>query len=147
MNDGPDPTPTPTPEPEGGRQSPNAEAARRRRQLREVEAERDQLRERLDATHRAVVEQQAADLFADPSDLWHATPIEELRGEDGLIDPEKAEQAMNQVLEQKPHWRKEPEEPEEERGFPEVHQGARQSPEEPTPSFGDQLKQSLRGRR
>jgi hypothetical protein len=64
MNHGPDPTPTP--EPEGGRPSPNAEAARRRRQLREVEAERDQLRERLDATHRALVEQQAADLFADP---------------------------------------------------------------------------------
>ena len=112
-----------------------------------MEAERDQLRERLDATHRALVEQQAADLFADPSDLWHATPIEELRGDDGLIDPEKAEAAMNAVLEQKPHWRKEPEEPEPEPGFPEVHQGPRGSPEPPAPSFGEQLKDSLRRRR
>jgi hypothetical protein len=145
MNDEPDPTPEPGPT--GGTDGPNAEAARRRRQLREVEAERDQLRERLDATHRALVEQQAADLFADPSDLWHATPIEELRGDDGLIDPEKAEAAMNAVLEQKPHWRKEPEEPEPEPGFPDVHQGPRGSQEPPAPSFGAQLKDSLRRRR
>ena len=76
--------------------------------LREVEAERDALRARLDATHRALVEQQAADLFADPSDLRHAASIDDLRGDDGLIDPERAEATMNAVLAHKPHWRKAP---------------------------------------
>ena len=86
----------------------DAEAARRRRQLRDVEAERDQLRQRLDATHEAIVERTAGELFADPSDLWHATSIDGLRGDEGLIDPERAEATMNAVLEQKPHWRKAP---------------------------------------
>ena len=60
MSDEPNPTPEPgsSAGPEG-ESSPNAEAARRRLQLREVEAERDQLRARLDATHRALVGQQA----------------------------------------------------------------------------------------
>ena len=106
MSDDPnDPLPRRSSEPEGGG---NAEAARRRRQLREVEAERDALRARLDATHRALVEQQAADLFADPSDLRHAASIDDLRGDDGLIDPERAEATMNAVLAHKPHWRKAP---------------------------------------
>ena len=91
-----------------------------------------------------MVEQQAADLFADPSDLWAAASLDDLRGDDGLLDPEKASAEMARVLEAKPHWRKPEQEPEPEPAFPEVHQGARQS-DEPQPSFGAQIKQSLRG--
>lgn len=43
-----------------GEQKSNSEAARRRHQLREVEAERDQLREQLAAQRRAVIEWRAA---------------------------------------------------------------------------------------
>jgi hypothetical protein len=124
----------------------NAEAAKWRRQLRDTEAERDALRERLDATHRAQIEATAADAFHDPTDLWSATSLDQMRGEDGLIDPEKAEQAMNGVLESKPHWRK-PEPAPESNGFPEVHQGARSSAEPPAPSFGAQLQKTVRGGR
>ena len=111
MNDEPSPTPEPetAPEPEG--RDPNAEAAKYRRRLRETEAQRDELASRLDATHRALVEQQAADLFADPADLWHATSIDDLRGDDGLIDPERATSEIERVLTAKPHWRKEPARP------------------------------------
>jgi hypothetical protein len=124
-----------------------AQSGNRRRQLREVEAERDQLRARLDATHRALVEQQAADLFADPSDLFHAASLDDMRREDGLIDPGKAQETIDRVLIEKPHWRRQEPEPEPEPGWPEVHQGPRGSPEPPAPSFGAQLKDSLRRRR
>jgi hypothetical protein len=109
--------------------------------------ERDALRARLDATHRTLIEQQAADLFADPSDLFHAASLDDMRGEDGLIDPEKSQETIARVLQAKPHWRKASEEPEPEPGFPDVHQGPRGSPEPPAPSFGAQLKDSLRRRR
>ena len=143
-----EPNPTPEPGSTRNREWRNAEAAKRRRRLREVEAERDQLRTRLDATHKAIIEQTAGELFADPSDLWHATSIDDLRGEDSLIDTEgrghdergpRAEAALAQGPD--------PVQDERPESFPAVHQGARSSPEPPAPSFGAQLKDSLRGRR
>jgi hypothetical protein len=139
--DAPETTTQPEAPQSGGNPPPNAEAAMRRRQLRAVEAERDALRERLDATHRAEVERMAADRFADPSDLWAATSLDEMRGDDGLIDPAKATAAMDEALQQKPHWRKPPSEPEPPE-FPELHQGARE-PVEEKPSFGAVLKKEL----
>jgi hypothetical protein len=127
-------SPTTHQEPEG--QDANAEAAKWRRALRAEQAESAALRERLDAAHRAQIETAAADVFHDPTDLWSATTLDDMRGDDGLIDPEKAEQAMQTVLEQKPHWGK--------LILPTVHQGARESHEPPAPSFGDQLQRAVR---
>jgi len=80
-----------------GALSPNREAAKRRRQLREVEAERDTLRSRLDSYDRAEVERLAADRLADPGDLWLSTSIEALRGDDGALDAEKVTAELDKI--------------------------------------------------
>jgi hypothetical protein len=149
MNE-PDPTPTPDDDVDRTNDFAALTAAAKKRclALRAAEGERDALAARLDATHRAQIEAAAADRLHDPADLWAVTSVDEMRGDDGLIDREKAEAAMNAVLEQKPHWRRAPAEPgPEPEPFPAVHQGPRSSPEPPAPSFGAQLKDSLRGRR
>ena len=124
------------------------EAASRRRALRAVEAERDQLRQRLDATHRVAVEAEAAQRFLDPRDVWALTSIDAFRGADGLIDPQLVRTEFDRIEQDRPHWRKPASEPEpepESRELPEVHQGPRGTPERRPPSFGAQLKDSLRG--
>ena len=122
------------------------EAANRRRELRATEAERDELRVRLDATHRAMVESEAAARFVEPRDVWALVDIDALRGADGLVDLERVHAEFDRIEQDRPHWRKAPEpEPAPER-FPAVHHGPRSSPEPPAPSFGAQLKQSLRDR-
>ncbi|ONM47168.1 hypothetical protein [Nocardia donostiensis] len=88
-------------------QSGNREAAKYRRQLRDTETERDQLRERVTAYERAEVERLVADHLADPADLWVAgTELDALRGKGGAVDPEKVKAAVAELLEQRPHWRK-----------------------------------------
>jgi hypothetical protein len=76
-----------TAEPE--ERSPNREAANYRRRLRQTEAERDALRTQLDAVQRAEVERRAVESFQDPTDLWSVTTVDQLRGDDGLIDVAK----------------------------------------------------------
>lgn len=90
--------------------NPNREAAKYRRQLREAEAERDQLRETVTGYRRAEVEKHAeaagmvrgADLFDLGADLG------ELLAEDGTVDPEKVTAAATAVLADRPHWRRPP---------------------------------------
>lgn len=112
-----------------------SEAARRRRSLRETEAERDGLREQLDTVHRREVERLAADRLANPADLFLVADLDQMRGEDGLISPPLAEQAIETALQQRPHWKKSP---------PlDLHPGARQTPPQP-PSFGESLRKAMR---
>lgn len=86
--------------------SGNSEAARYRRQLRDTEAQRDQLADRLTAYERTDAERHA-DRLADPRDLWTAgVELDDLRNEDGTIDPEKVRAAADQVLVDRPHWAK-----------------------------------------
>lgn len=120
-----------------GALSPNREAAKRRRQLREVEAERDALRERLDSYDRAEVERLAADHLADPGDLWLSTSIADLRSDDGALDTEKVAAELARVTAERPHWRKQP-------PRPEVHQGAGRGALEPdhAASFGERLRRA-----
>lgn len=142
----PTPTHTPTPEPDPVDQTDDAaalrsEAASRRRQLRAVEAERDELKQWKNARLRGDVEALAAEMFADPSDLWSVTSVGQLQGDDGLIDPEKTRTEFERVLMDKPHWRK----PEVPRPV-NLHQGPRGSVESPKrPSFGETIKRSLAG--
>jgi hypothetical protein len=120
----------------------NSEAAKWRRQLRSVEVERDQLAAQLDATHRVMVETEAAARFVEPRDVWALTSIDAMRGDDGLVDLERVQAEFERIEGDRPHWKKPPPAPpvEPESRFPEIHQGARQSEPPEPPTFGDQLK-------
>lgn len=107
------------------------EAASRRRQLRTAEAERDQLRERVDTHDRAEVERLVAGALADPTDVWGAVELDALR-EGGAVAEAKVNEAVAALLESKPHYAKP-------MARPNLHQGARQ-PERAAPSFGQALK-------
>jgi hypothetical protein len=113
------------------------EAAGRRRELRTVQAERDQLRGRVDASDRAEAERLAGARMADPSDLWSMDGVDlaNFRDEDGVLVPELVAQSVSEVLERKPHWRK----ADRPGASPNLHQGARQEVAE-APSFGAALK-------
>ncbi|PPJ24147.1 hypothetical protein C5E45_28280 [Nocardia nova] len=87
----------------------NREAARYRRQLRDTEAERDALRERITGYERAEAERLAADVLTDPADLWAAgVKLDDLRSEDGALDAEKVTAAVAGIAEARPHWRRPP---------------------------------------
>jgi hypothetical protein len=125
-----------------------SEAARRRKETRAAEAERDaaraerdELRQCMDDRNRADVETLAAELFADPSDVWAVTSLEQMQNDEGLIDPDKAGVELQRVLAEKPHWKKPAPV-----AYPEVHQGAmRGTVEEPKVSFGDSIRRAVRG--
>jgi hypothetical protein len=116
------------------------EAASRRRQLRQVEAERDALRDQVDDFHRERVERLAAQRLTDGTDVWTAVELGELRDEDGALDESKVRAALDDLVQRKPHWRK-PTEP-----LVDLHAGVRQTAPE-APSFGGDLKRALRGGR
>jgi hypothetical protein len=68
---------------------PHSREARYRTQLRAAEAERDQLRQRLDARDRADVERMIASKLIDPSDLWAAgVTLADLVDDSGEISPQ-----------------------------------------------------------
>ena len=70
------------------------EAAKYRRQLRDTEAERDSLREQVQALQRAAVEQVAARQIAKPAALWTAgVELADVLGDDGAPDPAKIKAA------------------------------------------------------
>ena len=71
------------------------EAAKYRRQLREVEAERDQLRATVESLQRAEAQRLAATELAQPAALWAAgVQLGDLIDPDGQIDPAKVAQAV-----------------------------------------------------
>ncbi|MGB6147473.1 hypothetical protein [Mycolicibacter algericus] len=86
--------------------SPNQEAAKYRVRLREVEAERDLLANRLQAAQERIVTTEAAKHFADPADLWSTTKLADLLNESNSVDADKLDAAIGAALEAKPHWRK-----------------------------------------
>jgi hypothetical protein len=101
--------PEPTAEPdEGGGAS--REAASYRRRLRDTEAERDGLRERVDELERAEVERFAAEApywMIQPGDLWQVgVTLADIRGEDGRLDPTRLRDTLREVLETRPTWRR-----------------------------------------
>lgn len=83
-----------------------AEAKRHRLAKNASEAERDQLRGRVDAQDRREVERVAAEQLANPSDLWLTVQLAELRDEDGELDSDKISARLDQLTAEKPHWRK-----------------------------------------
>ena len=138
--------------PDGGAQEPEAteppeagdelarvrsEAARRRRQLREVEGERDQLLARVDQHDVAQVERLAAGQLVDASDIWIVASLEELRDDDGAVDVDKVREQVADVVKKRPHWLKPSED-----AADHFHAGARAPVVEP-PSFGSSLKRQI----
>lgn len=92
-------------ESEGG--NPSREAAKYRTRLRETEAERDALRQRLDHFQKGEVERVAADKLADPRDLWkNGAKLEELLDEHGNLDVGKVNQRIKDTLTSSPHYAK-----------------------------------------
>ena len=85
------------------------EAARYRRQLRDAETERDQLRGRVDQAERADVERLAAAAgMATPSDVWLIVrDVAELR-RDGALDHDLAGERVKTILEERPTWKRPP---------------------------------------
>ena len=81
------------------------EAAGYRTRLRETEAERDALRERVDAFERREVESIARSLGAAvPADLWTLISLDDLRV-DGTLDAEATTERVKQLLAERPTWR------------------------------------------
>jgi len=124
------------------------EAASRRRALRQaeakitaVEAERDQLRQRVDQHERAAVERLAGGRLHDAADLWASTTLDDLRDEEtGEVDANAIRQAVDDLIARKPHLA---------RPMPEtadLHAGPRQTvPQQP--SFGAAMKKQIGRRR
>lgn len=68
----------------------NRREARYRRQLRDTEAERDQLAQQLEALRRDSAEAIARRTIAEPAGLWAAgVTVEALLAEDGTVDADK----------------------------------------------------------
>lgn len=127
------------------------EAASRRRALRQaeaehaaeitaVEAERDQLRQRVDQHERAAVERLAGGRLHDAADLWASTTLDDLRDpETGEVDANAIGQAVDDLIARKPHLA---------RPMPptaDLHAGPRQTVPRP-PSLGEAMKRQI-GRR
>lgn len=84
--------------------SPNSEAARYRRQLREVEAERDALAERLQGHQRREVEAMVADLLDVPADLFDIGQVQpsDFYNDDGTLNEAELRAAAGALLEERP---------------------------------------------
>jgi hypothetical protein len=77
--------------------SPNAEAAKWRRRLRDTEAERDELAEQLQEARRQLVEQHTAGQIA-PEALWASgVTVEQFVTDDGTVDVTAVDQAVDAV--------------------------------------------------
>ncbi|RAU99474.1 hypothetical protein [Mycolicibacter senuensis] len=86
--------------------NPNREAAKWRTKLRDTEAERDALAERLAAAQRQNVTTTVAQHFRDASDFWSTTDLADVLDDEGNVDTERLTTAVNATLAAKPHWRK-----------------------------------------
>jgi hypothetical protein len=116
------------------------EAASRRRELRAAEQEWDALRARVAGYERDQITRLAGERLANGEDLLLAVQLDDLHDDQGALSEERINAAIDQVLEQRPHWGKAPPEPEFGSRHPEFHNGARETVHERKFSFGEALK-------
>jgi len=110
------------------------EAARHRRRLREVEAERDALAETVATYRRREAEAVAGTTLQSGGDLWAAgVDLAELLGEDGTVDEARVRAAVAKVTEERPHWR---------RKTPDLDAGARSPARGSGFDFGAELRRA-----
>lgn len=83
----------------------NPEAAKWRTRFREAEAERDTLRERLATVQRAEVIRQATGpgRLIDGEDVFRTIDLDELIDDEGNVDDDKISEAVETLVETKPH--------------------------------------------
>jgi hypothetical protein len=88
--------------------SPNSEAARWRTKLRETEAQRDALAERITGYQRRECEAAVADLLEEPGDLWEIgqADVSAFYGEDGELDEAQLRAATGALCEMRPRLAK-----------------------------------------
>ncbi|MGV0699967.1 hypothetical protein ABQF47_16360, partial [Mycolicibacter sinensis] len=86
--------------------SPNREAANYRRRLRDTEAERDTLAQRLESLQRNEIERLAGQHLENGADLWHGGSIKvsDLLNDVGEVDPDLVTGAAHILLASRPHW-------------------------------------------
>lgn len=86
------------------------EAASHRRKARAAEAERDQLRARVEVLQRSEAQRLAGAALSDPSDMWRAEGVElaTMLDDDGAVDPEKVAAVVREVGRQHPNWLQRP---------------------------------------
>lgn len=83
------------------------EAAKYRRQLRDTEAERDDLRSRLANAHVREAERRAEGQLHDTGDLWrYGTDLNSLIDGNGDIDVSKVDEAVHELKRTRPHLSK-----------------------------------------
>lgn len=94
------------PEPSSG----NSEAAKYRRQLRDAEATRDKLAERLTGYQRRQCEAAVADLLEQPGDLWDLGKADPTAffGEDDTLNDAELRAAAGALLDMRPGLAKQP---------------------------------------
>lgn len=81
------------------------EAARRRRELREVRADRDRLAGIVERFQRRDVEALVVDRLVDPGDVWRdGLDLGEVVGEDGTVDAAKLAAVVDGLVAAHPHW-------------------------------------------
>lgn len=89
----------------GADRGANKEAAKYRRQLREAEAARDQLGERLAALQRGQAETLAREHLADGADLWRdGLDLAALLDHNGQVDAAKVAEAAQATVAAHRHW-------------------------------------------
>lgn len=92
--------------PPGEERTPDGnEAAKYRRKLRDAEAERDGLIDRLQVMQRSEAERLAASKLADPQDLWRdGAQLADVLDDAGHVDATKLDGLINGVLDAHKHW-------------------------------------------
>ncbi len=135
------PNGTPEPDDSTAEPTPNAEAAKYRRRLREAEADRDRLAGLVTGHQRTEVERLAssgagAAALADGADLWAAgVELGDLLDEDGGVDAAKVAAAAAKVLAQHPAWQSR---------IPDLGQGPRGMPPKGA-DLGEMLRRAAAG--
>lgn len=85
--------------------SPNAEAAKYRRRLREAETKLAVSDARAEMLLRREIERLAGDRLADGAEVWRDdTALDGLLGDDGLPSADAVAARVAELLEQHPHW-------------------------------------------
>jgi hypothetical protein len=104
----PEGDPQPDTQPEPPEPTPNSEAAKYRVQLREAEAQRDALAERITGYQRQECESAVADLLEQPGDLWDIAQadVTAFYNEDGTVNEAELRAAASALIDQRPRLAK-----------------------------------------
>lgn len=91
-------------QPDEDADAPEGEGKRKlRRRAQDAEARAERLQTALDARDTTDVERHASARLVDGSELWQATTLADLRGDDGGIEVERIDAAVDELIARKPY--------------------------------------------